>query len=266
MGMLWVVCGAGRGVGKTTVALKLCEALPRSVYAKYGHGDRKAGKAANFFTRLSELHSFVETARAEHAVVECNPWAIEDRRDVAIFIDGVEGKTRFRADAGALRARSELKVCRDSSSAGWRRALRRRLSSRSLRDAVCDILAEQKRYLFGSRPTACSKVWFEMASSHVFGAGLARLLEDVENSGSLRKAARAADMSYRYAWGLVRRAENHLGCALVEKRAGGRGGGGSSLTTEGRRMVKVFRRLSEETASFADRRFRALYREESGDV
>ena len=49
MGMLWVICGAGRGVGKTTLALKLCEILPDSRYAKCGHGAKQSQKPDPFF-------------------------------------------------------------------------------------------------------------------------------------------------------------------------------------------------------------------------
>ena len=266
MGLLWVVCGAGRGVGKTTLALKLCEVLPRSVYAKYGHGRPKAGKPGNYFTRAAKLRAFVEGSSAAHIVVECNAWAREGGGDVAIYIEGVKGKTRVRKDAEELRARADLKISPSSSQADWGRVLRERLSDKPLRGAVRDVLAAQKRLLFGVHPKACSKVWFELADSHVFGSGLARLLENVDRSGSLRQAARAADMSYRYAWDLVRRAEKHLDKALVEKHAGGPGGGGSKLTAEGRHMLNVFRHLSEEIASFAEQRFQALYHKERANV
>ena len=47
MSLVWVICGAGGGVGKTTLAQKLCKILPGSVYAKCGHSPAKSGKPEN---------------------------------------------------------------------------------------------------------------------------------------------------------------------------------------------------------------------------
>ena len=74
MSCVWVISGAGSGVGKTTVALKLRDALPKSVYAKLGHKERATGKPENYFRDLRELDSFVREARKKyrHIVVESN--------------------------------------------------------------------------------------------------------------------------------------------------------------------------------------------------
>ena len=46
---MWIICGAGRRVGKTHLARRLCRVLPRSVYAKPGHGPAGAAKSRNYF-------------------------------------------------------------------------------------------------------------------------------------------------------------------------------------------------------------------------
>ncbi len=117
-----------------------------------------------------------------------------------------------------------------------------------------------------ARAVARTKVWFEVGGSHVFGRGLARLLESVDRLGTLRAAAGEVKMSYRYAWELIRVAERHLGKALIVRRAGGLRGGASALTADGEHMLGVFRRLNEEVAAFADDRFEALCKRENADA
>ena len=101
-----------------------------------------------------------------------------------------------------------------------------------------------------------SKVWFEVGGRHVFGEGLARLLEGVASSGTLRKAALDGGMSYRYAWGLVRGLEKNLESRLVLSRPGGPDGGGTELTDEGRGLLALYRRVSA-AARAAAARFRS---------
>ncbi|MHC4122561.1 MAG: winged helix-turn-helix domain-containing protein [Planctomycetota bacterium] len=268
MSLIWVICGAGRAVGKTTLALELCEILPDSVYAKCGHSGAKAGKPGKFFGKFTELESFIEASRSlnKHIIIESNALAGLGRGDIIIFIDGIAGKTHFRKDTEQLRAKSNLKICCDTILDDWRKVLSTKVNSKALRKAVCDCLAVQQRYLFNSKPIVRSKVWFESAGAHVFGRGLARLLENVNRSGTLQDAAKAAGMSYRYAWNLIRMAENHFGKTLIERQAGGCCGGSSVLSTDGRRMLEVFRQLNEEVASFADERFKTLYTREKDNA
>jgi len=268
MSLIWVICGAGRGVGKTTLALKLCEVLPNSVYAKCGRSITKTGKPGRFFRNLTKLKCFMEASKNsnKHIVVESNALAGSGQGDIIIFIDGIAGKTNFRKDTEQLKAAANLKVCRDVTLTGWKKVLTAKLDAKAVRKAVCDCLAAQKRYLFGSPPVVRSKVWFESAGAHVFGLGLARLLENVDRLGTLQDAARVTDMSYRYAWDLIRMAEEHFGGILIERRTGGADGGGSTLSADGRHMLNVFRQLSKEVAIFADERFAQLYTGEKTNV
>ena len=60
------------------------------------------------------------------------------------------------------------------------------------------------------------KVWFEVDGEYVFGDGRAELLRLIEQSGSIKKAASNLRMSYRHAWGQIRKMEDRLGTKLVE--------------------------------------------------
>ena len=73
-----------------------------------------------------------------------------------------------------------------------------------------------------------------------FGEGPARLLHGVETTGSLRAAAMSMDMAYSKALKLIRNAENALGFQLIHRSTGGKDGGGSRLTEEGKEWLRRY--------------------------
>jgi len=255
--MRWIVCGAGRRVGKTHLARELCEVLPHAVYAKQGHGRPNKRKPPNYFRDHEALGRFLARCegRSEHVVVESNELARRGEGDVIIYVDAPPGMADVRDDAARLMQAADVRVAASSTMRDWRRALRGSLADGGLREGVCQALWAQKRYLFGEGLAVRSKVWFVCDGEHVFGPGLARLLEGVERHGTLSAAARAEGMSYRHAWDDLRAAEERLGERMVLRRPGGAGGGQSRLSAEGRRLLAAFRRVERQVADFADDRF-----------
>ncbi|MCK4340454.1 MAG: formate dehydrogenase accessory sulfurtransferase FdhD [Phycisphaerae bacterium] len=255
--MLWVVCGAGRGVGKTHLAQELCAVLPNSVYAKQGCGRRRPDGPPNFFQSNEELAAFLERGRPayEHIVVESNELARSGRGDLVIYVDGLPHETDIRDDAERLRARAQLQISAHASIRDWKKCLRHQLADSVLREAVCDCLMKQKRHLFKGPPEVRVKMWFVEGGMHIFGAGLARLLEHVDRYGTLRDATQAAHMSYRYAWGLIRNAEKHHGQPLVIPQPGGVGGGQSMLSEHGRQLLRTYQDFSRKIKALADECF-----------
>jgi molybdate transport system regulatory protein len=73
-----------------------------------------------------------------------------------------------------------------------------------------------------------------------FGEGPARLLRGVEECGSLRGAAMSMGMAYTKALKLIRNGENALGYPLIHRAAGGKDGGGSCLTEEGKEWLQRY--------------------------
>ena len=73
-----------------------------------------------------------------------------------------------------------------------------------------------------------------------FGEGPCRLLRGVERTGSLRAAAQELEMAYSKASRLIRQAETSLGFALTTRSTGGKDGGGSVLTPEGKRLLAQY--------------------------
>lgn len=70
-----------------------------------------------------------------------------------------------------------------------------------------------------------------------FGEGPARLMHAVEEKGSLRAAAASMGMAYTKALKILKNAENTLGFSLAIRVTGGRDGGGSRLTSEGKEWL-----------------------------
>ncbi|OJZ19432.1 MAG: molybdenum-dependent transcriptional regulator [Thiobacillus sp. 65-29] len=73
-----------------------------------------------------------------------------------------------------------------------------------------------------------------------------RLLEAIERHGSIQKAAKEVDLSYKSAWEAVNAMNNLCDPPLVQREVGGRRGGGSRLTEHGRNMVSLFRAVEAE--------------------
>jgi len=74
------------------------------------------------------------------------------------------------------------------------------------------------------------------------------LLERIDATGSISSAATAMGMSYKSAWEAVESINNLSEQPLVERKTGGQKGGGTTLTTYGRRVVGAYRRLELEQA------------------
>lgn len=103
--------------------------------------------------------------------------------------------------------------------------------------------------IFMSRPRPAFKIWLETDKGYVFGPGVYRLLKSIQEKGTLKGASQSLEMSYRFAWGLIREAEERLGEPLIEASKGGRDGGGSTeITALGREFIEDFENLRDTLA------------------
>lgn len=82
--------------------------------------------------------------------------------------------------------------------------------------------------------------FFDENGEKFFGEGPCRLLRLVEETGSLRCAAASMEMAYSKALKLVKQAEEALGFPLTQRCVGGKDGGGSTLTPEGRAFLRKY--------------------------
>jgi molybdate transport system regulatory protein len=76
------------------------------------------------------------------------------------------------------------------------------------------------------------------------------LLEALEGTGSINKAARTTGLSYKGAWLLLETACNLANEPLLETASGGAGGGGTTLTPSARSLLEAWRTLQSEQREF----------------
>ena len=72
------------------------------------------------------------------------------------------------------------------------------------------------------------------------------LLEKIAEHGSISKASKAAGMSYKGAWDAVNSMNNLADKPLTVNVTGGRSGGGTFLTEEGKSLIQMFRMVEHE--------------------
>ncbi len=156
--LLWIVCGAGRGVGKTQVALALSRILPGAVYAKQGTSQRRPGKAESYFRTDEEMDAFLRQAEGvghRHLVVESNALARRGRGDIIIFLEdevsaGGHGfQPGARPDADLLRSLAQVVLERGGPGpdpAAWQLTLARKGLEPAMIGPVLEVLAAQAEW------------------------------------------------------------------------------------------------------------------------
>lgn len=75
------------------------------------------------------------------------------------------------------------------------------------------------------------------------GHGRIELLEHIAALGSIAKAAKAMDMSYKRAWYLADSINDTFTEPVIERQHGGRGGGSARLTKFGQILVRDYRNM-----------------------
>jgi len=106
----------------------------------------------------------------------------------------------------------------------------------------------------------------DLSEDTAFGPGKARLLELINDTGSIRRAAAAMGMSYRHAWLLLQDIETVIGAPPLETRTGGAKGGGASLTKRGRAVLERYRAIELRAARAVASELQALTRLAAGGV
>ncbi len=98
----------------------------------------------------------------------------------------------------------------------------------------------------------------DLTSRVRLGPGKIRLLEAIEQEGSISAAGRALKMSYRRAWLLIDELNSSFREPLVTTQLGGTGGGKASVTTLGRTVIRAYRAMEKEAERVVRRRSAAL--------
>src|SRR5512139_1536346 len=93
-------------------------------------------------------------------------------------------------------------------------------------------------------------VWIRGVRGSTLGDDRIGLLEQIDRLGSISKAAKAAGISYKTAWDVIDEVNNLSPNPLVVRTSGGRGGGGTVLTGEGKNVVRLYRLIESEHRRF----------------
>jgi molybdate transport system regulatory protein len=81
------------------------------------------------------------------------------------------------------------------------------------------------------------------------GPGKVRLLELIEEHGSISAAGRSIGMSYRRAWQIVDSLNRMCAEPVVVGQTGGANGGGAQLAPGGRELIRCYRRMQKKAAA-----------------
>lgn len=94
------------------------------------------------------------------------------------------------------------------------------------------------------------KIWVDKNNKHFLGAGRIKLLENIERFGSISKAAKEMNISYKTAWDYINEMNNLSDEPLIITSIGGKFGGGAKLTDKGKELVIFFRNMEKHLYEF----------------
>ncbi|WP_137817530.1 TOBE domain-containing protein [Pseudomonas sp. 2FG] len=95
--------------------------------------------------------------------------------------------------------------------------------------------------------------WITHNGKDLAGERRIALLSRIDSTGSITQAAKAVGVSYKFAWDSVDAMNAAAGSPLVERSAGGKGGGGTRLTPAGHALIEAFHRYEREHRLFLQR-------------
>lgn len=103
-----------------------------------------------------------------------------------------------------------------------------------------------------------SRIWIEGKNGTYIGEGRINLMKLIIETGSISSAAKAMKMSYKKAWGIIDGMNKEAKTPLVIKVSGGKGGGGTEVTIEGRKAIKLFEKLNKNCQNYLDKEIMKL--------
>jgi molybdate transport system regulatory protein len=96
------------------------------------------------------------------------------------------------------------------------------------------------------------ELWLRAGQQTLGGATRIALLAAIGDTGSITRAAKAVGLSYKAAWDAIDTMNNLAGEPLVTRSAGGKGGGGTTLTPRATSLIAAFRTIEREHRRFID--------------
>lgn len=94
-----------------------------------------------------------------------------------------------------------------------------------------------------------------------FGPGVCRLLEYIDETGSIQAAASRMHMSYSKSWKMVNRVEQEMGFPFLNRSNGGKSGGSSTLTEEGRLFIERYQAMTQDMRRISQNFFDVYFKD-----
>jgi molybdate transport system regulatory protein len=101
--------------------------------------------------------------------------------------------------------------------------------------------------------TLKARLWIEGEDGTFVGFGRVVLLDRIRRHGSISKAAKSMNISYRRAWELVDSMNSQSNEPVVTTAIGGKGGGGAHVTDSGLYVIGQFWDLYKKLNRFLEK-------------
>jgi len=103
-----------------------------------------------------------------------------------------------------------------------------------------------------------SRIWIESNNKVLIGEGRVNLLRAIGETGSLSKAAKSLDLSYKKAWQLLDSVNKSAKKPVTINSIGGKGGGGAELTEYGKSLILIFDDINKNCWEFLDQQLEKI--------
>ena len=103
-----------------------------------------------------------------------------------------------------------------------------------------------------------SRIWIETNNNVLLGEGRIRLLKAIEETGSLSKAAKTMQISYKKAWHLIDTVNKAAKKPVTISSIGGKGGGGAKLTPYGKSLIIAFENINKNCWAFLNDQIKTM--------
>lgn len=89
----------------------------------------------------------------------------------------------------------------------------------------------------------------------IIGEGRAKILENIEKTGSMNQAAKMMKMSYKAVWCKIKATEKHMNACIVytDRKAGSR------LSEDGKDLLEKYKLLKAKCMSADDKIFNGIF-------
>jgi molybdate transport system regulatory protein len=105
-------------------------------------------------------------------------------------------------------------------------------------------------------------IFLDEKGEKFFGEGPTQLLHQIEKTGSVRAASIDMGMAYTKAVKLIKNAEAALGFPIITRTIGGKDGGGSRLTPQGKEWLIRYERYRDACRDANARLYKEFFPEQ----